>query len=221
MKKLSLGKRLSALYELVDADNTHFYDLCCDHGQLGFAIHETKNPLNTTLNDRVKPICDKLSRKISTNQYSKINVLNQNASEIKLDINEYKFIVVAGVGGPLVINIIKNLMNQITNKDVFLLSPHTKIHEVRKFLIENSFELIKEHYCYENGKHYEMLKVRHGTKDSNISLIGHDIWKESNQYKQNYLSEMIKYYETKLKHNDAQDIKFLLSDLKALKNKNK
>ena len=221
MSSISLGKRLSALYELVDADNIHFYDLCCDHGHLGLNVSNNLNPFKTTLNDRVKSVCEKLSRLTAHMAKGDVVVLNQDASQIKLDMHTPRFIVIAGVGGPLAIKILEGLKSQLRSEDVLLLSPHTKIHEFRQYLIDENFHLIHEHYCFENGKHYEMLKVTRGFTKKKISIIGDDIWKEWNENKQAYLIEIIKYYQVKLEYTLDLNIKFLLSHLKALKNKNK
>lgn len=221
MKNIVLGKRLSALYELVDADNNHFYDLCCDHGHLGLAVHLNKHPLKTTLNDRVRTICEDLIKITSDITIGEINVLNKDASKIKLEIKYPKFIVIAGIGGPLTIKILESLGPQLADTDTLLLSPHTKIHEFRKYLMDKDFNLIEEEYCFENGKHYEILKVCKRTTGSKISHIGEKLWNNFDKNRNNYLCETIGYYEQKLTYMDDVNIKFLLSHLKALKNKNK
>lgn len=219
MKNIVLGKRLSALYKLVDADNTHFYDLCCDHGHLGLAVYLYKQTLKITLNDKIDSICKHLLFLTSDIPTNELTVLNQDASHIKLEIKAQKFIVIAGIGGPLTIKILENLDPQLNDKDTLLLSPHTKIHEFRKYLIGKDYNLIQEEYCFENGKHYEILKVTKGNTAKKVSPVGEELWKNNDKNKAEYLCSMINYYDQKLLYTDDSNIKFFLRYLKALKNK--
>lgn len=218
MKNYNLGKRLKALYELTDAQDRYFYDLCCDHGNLGICVHLNKRPLSTTLNDQVESICINLEKQITDiTRLENINVLNQDATKIKFKVQGPKCVLIAGIGGPLLLKIVENLIPQINKEDILILSPHTKIHEVRSKLKVLGLTLIEEVYCCENNKHYEMLKVSLNPKGKEITLVGTDLWVTKSFDRQDYLNEMIKYYQLKVNNDDNQLFKLILSDLIALK----
>lgn len=220
MKKFKLGKRLKALYDLVDCEDMIFYDLCCDHGHLGINVYLEKKPIKVILNDQVQSICENLENTLGSHiTNGGISVFCKSATQIKLDIEKRKFLVVAGVGGDLVIKILENLIPQLNSDDFILVSPHSKIHKVRSFLIKNKFTSIGEKLIEENNKFYEMLIVQKNDLKSNISTIGDQIWLDDYSKSHTCLSEYIKYYKVKFKHNDDKSIKLIFSDLIALKNK--
>lgn len=218
MKNFNLGKRLKVLYELSDVHDRHFYDLCCDHGHLGISVHLNKNPLSTTLNDQVESICLNLEKHVSDiPNVENISTLYKDASKIKFQVQEPKCILIAGVGGPLLLKIVENLIPQINEEDILILSPHTKIHEIRSKLKVLGLTLIEEVYCCENDKHYEMLKVSLNPKGKEITLVGSELWDTKSADIQKYLNGMIKYYRLKVNNDDNQLFKLILSDLIALK----
>lgn len=226
MNKIKLGKRLHVISELVTCDKMYFYDLCCDHGHLGINVLKKNAPVKIILNDQVKSICAKLEDSYADYIVDqKVEVLEQNATQVKLQKKYANFVSICGVGGDLTIKILENLFSQLTERDFLLLSPHTKIHQVRHFLIKHNFYQIKEILVEENDKFYEILLVKKCMEDTNIHFVGHDIWKASDYCDfdklQQYLGEMVKYYQIKAQYDSSDFIKLILSELISLKCRHK
>lgn len=218
MRSLKLSKRLNTIVGLADCSGMNFYDICCDHGLIGLSIIKYKKAKKVIFNDQVSLICERLERKlvsyIPTIEHSVICV---DATLLKLDTNNRKFITIAGIGGDLLIKIVKNMLDQVDENDIFLLSAHTKIHKVRRFLMENNFISTKEVLIEENDKFYEVLLVKK-SDITNIKLIGDSLWHENTDTSIRCLNEYIKYYQIKYKHSQDEQIKLLLSKFIALKN---
>lgn len=79
----------------------------------------------------------------------------------KLKTDEADTVIIAGMGGELIINILEKDRRFFESKRKFILSPHTKIDEVRKFLLSNGFEITKEDMCIDEGKFYTVMEVKY------------------------------------------------------------
>ena len=79
----------------------------------------------------------------------------------KLKTDEADTVIIAGMGGELIIDILEKGRRFFESKRKFILSPHTKIDEVRKFLLSNGFEITKEDMCIDEGKFYTVMEVKY------------------------------------------------------------
>lgn len=216
-KNLSL--RLKALYDLALVQDRVVYDLCCDHGQLGLAIHVDKKPKQTILNDKVHSITDKL-KDLVQEQFpddKTIIVKNEDASKIELLHGDKKLIFIAGVGGPLIIEIIDNIFDNLNEEDILVISPHTKVHEVRKHLHNKGFNLIDEVLIEEQEQFYEHIVITKGKTSRAISPIGELFWTRDLEKSLRYQQKWLTYYGIKVDKNTTDEIKLLFSFFKAMK----
>lgn len=67
--------------------------------------------------------------------------------------------IIAGMGGLLVIDILRRGMNVWQSGYELILSPQSEIPEVRRFLRENGAKIIDEHMMQEDGKYYNIIKA--------------------------------------------------------------
>lgn len=51
-----------------------------------------------------------------------------------------------------------------------ILSPHTEIHLVRHYLIENGYDIVREDMVYDMGKYYTVMKAVH-TEDEGVKRL--------------------------------------------------
>ena len=79
----------------------------------------------------------------------------------KLKTDEADTVIIAGMGGELITDILEKGRRFFESKRKFILSPHTKIDEVRKFLLSNGFEITKEDMCIDEGKFYTVMEVKY------------------------------------------------------------
>ncbi len=77
----------------------------------------------------------------------------------KLETGEVDSILIAGMGGDLVIRIITEGMLVCRSVKEMILQPQSELGKVRKFLRENKFEIVDEDMVIEDGKYYPMMKV--------------------------------------------------------------
>lgn len=79
-----------------------------------------------------------------------------------LNPNEVHTIIVAGLGGELMVRILENGKDVLQTVEELVLSPHSEWKQVRKYLIQNRYIICEEQMLIDEGKYYIILKVRHG-----------------------------------------------------------
>ena len=67
-------------------------------------------------------------------------------------------ILIAGMGGDEVIKILDEGIDKFNPGDELIVSPHTKIHLVRKYLRTHGFRTVKEVMVIDAGKYYTAIK---------------------------------------------------------------
>ena len=77
----------------------------------------------------------------------------------KLKIDEADTFIIAGMGGELIIDILDGGQGFFDKKNTFILSPHTKIEEVRNYLLRKGLKILKEDMCIDEGKFYTVMEA--------------------------------------------------------------
>ena len=78
----------------------------------------------------------------------------------KLKTDEADTFIIAGMGGELIIDILDRGQGFFDKKNTFILSPHTKIEEVRNYLLRKGLKILKEDMCIDEGKFYTVMEVK-------------------------------------------------------------
>ena len=77
-----------------------------------------------------------------------------------LNKNETESAVIAGMGGPLTIRILRDGEGIVSGLKECILQPQSEIEKVRAFLLEEGFFFLREDMVKEDGKYYPIMKVR-------------------------------------------------------------
>jgi len=77
----------------------------------------------------------------------------------KLKTDEADTFIIAGMGGELIIDILDRGQGFFDKKNTFILSPHTKIEEVRNYLLRKGLKIMKEDMCIDEGKFYTVMEA--------------------------------------------------------------
>lgn len=77
----------------------------------------------------------------------------------KLSEEEADTYVIAGMGGPLMASILKQRLDLLQKGKTLILQPQSEIGEVREFLFQNDYEIIKEEMFYDMEKIYVAMKA--------------------------------------------------------------
>lgn len=78
----------------------------------------------------------------------------------KLSAGEAESVIIAGMGGELVIHIMDQGRHVWDTVEQWVLSPHSELYKVREWLEKNGFVIVKEDMIFEEGKFYTVMDVR-------------------------------------------------------------
>ncbi len=197
--KTKLGPKLESLFKLIPMNYDVIWDTCCDHGHLGLACLENNKAGKVIFVDQVPKIIEELSLKldkIAGLSRERYELQSIPAQEIILE-NKNNLVCISGVGGEEVIVIIKNL----NGKFDLHISPQYHLFEVRRFLNDIGFKMIKEELRFEGKFGRELLYL---SKDGpfKIDPIGKDLFDLKDERHLNYIKGITQHLK-RIKDNDA------------------
>jgi tRNA (adenine22-N1)-methyltransferase len=221
--KVKLGKRLTSIEKMVVGDYDHIWDCCCDHGLLGFQLLKNGKAKHLHFVDIVAPLLSEIENKLNCYYQGKSRWSVHCLDVAKLPLAEHGYghenkqekhlIIIAGVGGPLLIDFLTSLLPLALVLNVeFILSPVHHNYQLRQFLREQNCGLIAEVIIEENNRFYEVIhiespdiKLQHGYNSQRvcISLVGSKMWNFKNQDHQTYLQQTINHYQRMAKNPNA------------------
>ena len=195
--------RIDAIVKRIKRKKCIVADIGSDHAFLALSLLKSKNigkifnveinkkPLNTSINN--------------TKRYAKtkkvINVLNDGLRKWKYD-KYFDYVVISGMGGNNIINIIKNIDKEI-KIDNLILVPNNGNTLLRKFLSKQGWYFKYEQIILEHKYYYQLIHV---TKHKTVNCLAA---KNKNDY----------YFGVyNLKHQSANFSKMLKHRLQFIKN---
>ena len=153
-----ISNRLETLVSMV-TPGLAVADIGCDHGFLSIAlVGRGIAPSAIAMDLRPGPLsaakeniaAEGLSEKIETRLSDGLD---------KLAVGEAEAIVVAGMGGRLLIHILEAGDAVAQAATELVLQPQSEIPLVRKYLVDHGYRLLGEEMVFEDGKYYPMMKV--------------------------------------------------------------
>jgi tRNA (adenine22-N1)-methyltransferase len=229
---LKISKRLQQIEKMVSPEYDHIWDCCCDHGILGFALLSSQASSKVHFVDIVAELMTTVEKKLESfypNSAWEAHCLDV----VKLPLARYQgkhLIIIAGVGGDLMIQFIEAINQQHKNLNInFLLCPVHHQFSLRQKLIELDFSLKDEVLIEENRRFYEILLVSSlneeltdelSKKNNKISPVGNKIWLSTSSKQtetvDKYLQKTLNHYQRiqqgylqtplQSKANNVQDI---------------
>ena len=158
---MGLSERLLSVAMMV-TPGLSVADVGCDHGYL--AIHLIRNnivPHVIAMDINKGPLERAKTNIIQAGLTDSIELRLSNGLK-ELDVNEVDSIVMAGMGGPLMVDIMKAGAKICEGAKELILQPQSEIDTVRRYLEEAHYCIVSEDMVYEDGKYYPMMKAVHG-----------------------------------------------------------
>ena len=156
---IRLSKRMEALACMVSQGNI-LCDVGCDHGYLPIYLVQKKVvPRAFAMDVAEGPL---LAAKTHISQHGLDGLIETRQSDglEKLVPGEADTILIAGMGGGLVMHILSANPKVANAVKELILQPQSELYEVRTFLWENGYQLLQEDMVKEDGKYYPMMKVK-------------------------------------------------------------
>ena len=155
---IKLSKRMKAVASMVTSGNV-LADIGTDHGYVPiFLVQRKKIPKAIAMDINKGPL-QRACENIAMCQLENYIETRLSDGVQRLKVGEVDSILIAGMGGELVINIISEGMDVCRNAKELILQPQSELGKVRRFLREQKFKIIDEDMVIEDGKYYPMMKV--------------------------------------------------------------
>lgn len=135
-------------------------DVGCDHGQIGLGFLKEGLCKKALMIDISEPSLNKARRLFREEGYeAQAHFL---VGDGLLPAGEAQGAVIAGMGGKLIVRLLENAWAQARTKEYLVLQPNNSIGLVRGYLAEHGFVIRDEALCFENGRHYAIIRAEAG-----------------------------------------------------------
>lgn len=158
---MELSNRLQAVADML-SENKIVADLGTDHGYIPIHLILSGKCQKVYAMDINEGPYNKAKQHIAGHGLSEKIVTRLSDGMSALDNGEANSIIIAGMGGGLVIKILEQDKRLWESIDEFILQPQSEIHKVRQYLQEMGFKIVKENMILEDGKYYPMMKAIKG-----------------------------------------------------------
>lgn len=186
---MELSKRLSAVAALVNSCNT-MADIGTDHGYIPIYLVEQKKVHRAIAMDIGKGPLQRAKEHVKLHGLDEYIELRLSDGARGLIKGEAEEVVLAGMGGRLMMKIIEDSKELFHDLHGFVVQPQSEYGFVRHFLEDSGFAILKEDMVEEDGKYYPMMRVSSGTMNLTIDCFyeyGKYLLTEKNQVLQEYL----------------------------------
>ncbi|AOR23001.1 tRNA (adenine(22)-N(1))-methyltransferase [Clostridium taeniosporum] len=192
---MDLSKRLNWILEYVDECDI-VMDVGTDHGYIPIYLVKNKIVKKAIASDINKDPLKKAKLNASLDGVVDRIDLRLGGGLSPLKNNEAQGIIIAGMGGNLIRDILEKDINKVKNLDYLILQPAQNPEVLREYLYNNNYEILKEDLCIDEGQFYELFKVKYksgeNTKlDSIFYEISPVMLKENNKLIKEYINHKI------------------------------
>ncbi len=193
---MELSRRLHAVAGKVTRGN-RLADIGTDHGYIPiYLVSEGICPSAIAMDVNQGPL-DRADAHIREYGLSdKIGTRLSNGME-RLEASEADSIVIAGMGGALMTDILNRGIHVIESGKELILQPQSEIFKVRHFLHDNGYMIVDEQILKEEGKYYFIIKAVPGQQKYDEEFLyeyGECLLKEKDTLMMEYLERERKKY---------------------------
>lgn len=162
-KQVELSRRLQALAEMV-TPGLKVCDVGCDHGYLSiYLVQKQISPAVIAMDVRTGPL-ERCVEHVS--EYEMAPYIETRLSDglTLLKQGEVQAVVIAGMGGRLMMKILTEGSQVARQLQEIILQPQSEVMQFREFLSREGYCILAENMIEEEGKFYPMMKVTYRGK---------------------------------------------------------
>ena len=188
---MKLSNRLFEIASLV-TKNKRIADIGTDHGYIPAYLLKNNYIEYAILADINKGPLENAKKEIEYNNLQdKVSLRLGSGLEI-LQVNEVDEVIIAGMGGVLISEILEKRKNVAKSLERLILQPMQSQEELRKYLLNNGYEILDEVLVKEDFRIYEIIVAKYTSKNTNIDdKIYYEVGKKLIENKDPLLNEFI------------------------------
>lgn len=215
---MQLSKRLFAVSEMVTS-NSRLADIGTDHGYIPIYLIENKRIPRAIAMDVNKGPLNRAKENIELHGLGEYIETRLSDGAAALHSGEADAVVIAGMGGGLVIKILTEGSEVLESVKELILQPQSELAFVRRHLQDNHYAVIEENMVLDDGKYYPMMKVIHGKMDYEREIdfkYGKLLLEQKNECLKSFLDKEERTYEKvleTLRGNDGEHAKQRIAEV--------
>ena len=157
-QEIVLSERMRMVANMVTKSNV-LADIGCDHGFVSiYLLEKGICPKVIAMDVNEGPLLRAKEHIEERGLTSYIDVRLSDGMD-KLLLGEADSILIAGMGGRLVIKILTDCMEKAKELKEIILQPQSELYLVRQFLTDFGFHILQEKMVKDNGKFYPAMRV--------------------------------------------------------------
>jgi tRNA (adenine22-N1)-methyltransferase len=180
------------------------YDLCCDHGYIGFTAWDQKPLSGLVFVDQsanaLRAVHETLCARALTDD-PRIRVINGLAEHIRLDARPSD-LVMAGVGIRTIVTIIRHVFPDGLGPHRLIICPEKNSLELRSFLQTQAFGLVAEDVVMEATRFREIIVLEE--KGGPIHLLGEGYAGREDPHVRNFVASLRAWHAAVTKKREAR-----------------
>lgn len=191
-KDIHLSLRMETIVSMVSKGN-RVCDVGCDHGFVDIALVKRGiSPTAVAMDVNEGPLKRADEHIVEEMLGDRIRTVLSDGLN-RYIIGEADSLIIAGMGGPLMIRILSEEKEKTDSFAELILSPQSQISDVRIFLYENGFVIDDENMVFEDGKYYVVMHVVPGEGAINAceASYGPVLIKKSEDIFRQYIDNLI------------------------------
>ena len=195
---MKLNNRLKIIAEKIPECDI-LADIGTDHGYI--PIYAVKNHLcRKALAADLRPGPLKMAQRniIRYGLEDQIEIRLGNGLE-PIEYSESDIIVISGMGGQLIRDILSRSFEKAVHAKLLLLQPNNAVNALRKWIYENGFDIVDETLVLDSGKIYCLINCKwtgnKTSKDEFIYYIGEKLLTSNDPLLKSYLNKKLKELE--------------------------
>ncbi|SFE43381.1 class I SAM-dependent methyltransferase [Peptostreptococcus sp. D1] len=191
---MRLSPRLKYISELV-SDGKKIADIGTDHGYIPISLLLDNKISFAILSDINRGPLNNAKKEVVKNNLQKYVDLRLGSGMETLREGEVDQVIIAGMGGILISEIIEKKINLSKKLDKLILQPMQAPEELRKYLLKKGFRIIDEHLVSEEHRIYEIIEAIYDKEPLSKNQGNVDF--EQKKYTQ-YIYSLFEKYSDKL-----------------------
>ena len=161
---LKISERLATVAGLIPK-GAHLVDVGTDHGYVPIWLLQKNHIASAIAMDVNKGPLARARENRDKYGFSNVMDLRLSNGLEKLKPGEGDSVLIAGMGGPLMIRIIKEGRKNASSIQTWVLQPQSEIPSVRRYLHEHDFKIVEEIMLKDDGKYYMAMKAVPGHEE--------------------------------------------------------
>lgn len=188
---MKLTDRLEKIASLV-SEGAIVADIGTDHGYIPVYLLENGIIEKSILSDINRGPLENAKEEVNRKKLSNKADLRLGGGVSVLNPGEADEIIIAGMGGILIAEIIEEGLEVCSRVNKLILQPMQASEELRKYLLNNNFEIINEHLVNEDFRIYEIIEATYNENiETGIDEIYYEVPKILVEKKEPLLKKMV------------------------------